>query len=43
MMATEFHGISLACSPDSIIPRGLTFTNATYQTCKFEAVALFLF
>jgi ATP-binding cassette, subfamily G (WHITE), member 2, SNQ2 len=33
MMATEFHGLDLTCSPNSIIPDGPGYVDVTYQSC----------
>lgn len=33
MMATEFHNLDLVCSPGSIIPSGLGYSDPTYQSC----------
>lgn len=32
-MATEFHGLKLACSPGSVIPDGFAYTDIAYQSC----------
>lgn len=33
MMASEFHGLELACSPSSIIPEGLNYSDIAFQSC----------
>ncbi|KAG9242225.1 pleiotropic drug resistance protein, ABC superfamily [Calycina marina] len=34
MMTTEFHGLSLPCTPASLIPGGTDFSDPAYQTCS---------
>lgn len=33
MMATEFHGLELACSSSSIIPQGTNYSDVAHQSC----------
>ena len=33
MMATEFHGLDLNCSPGSIVPQGPGYQDTAYQSC----------
>lgn len=33
MMAGEFHGLQLTCSPGSIIPEGAAYSDVAYQSC----------
>ena len=33
MMANEFHGLELACSPGAVIPAGYAYNNVAFQSC----------
>ena len=35
LLANEFKGLKLACSPADIVPRGATYNDTRYQTCAF--------
>lgn len=35
LLANEFKGLQLQCSPADIVPRGPTYNDARYQTCAF--------
>ncbi|KFY17638.1 hypothetical protein V491_04960 [Pseudogymnoascus sp. VKM F-3775] len=39
VMATEFHGLDLNCSPSSIIPQGLGYQETAYQSCAIAGSA----
>lgn len=39
-MAMEFHGRSFTCAPDSIIPRGSSYSDPAFQGCSYQGVGL---
>ena len=36
MMAAEFHGLDLSCSPSSVIPQGIDYKDISYQSCAIS-------